>query len=45
MIGELCIRDDAFARLWAGGRVGECVAGRKRLDHPSAGRITVDFQL
>ncbi|MFC7344852.1 helix-turn-helix domain-containing protein [Saccharopolyspora griseoalba] len=45
MIGELCIRDDAFAELWASGRVGECVAGTKNMAHPSAGDITVDFQL
>ncbi len=45
MIGELCIRDNAFAALWASGRVGECVAGTKRMAHPSAGEITVDFQL
>ncbi|MEB3371951.1 helix-turn-helix domain-containing protein [Saccharopolyspora mangrovi] len=45
MIGELCIRDDAFADLWTSGRVGECVAGTKRMAHPGAGEITVDFQL
>ncbi|MGW0791946.1 helix-turn-helix domain-containing protein [Streptomyces sp. NPDC002911] len=45
MIGELCVHDDAFAALWASGRVGECVAGTKRMTHPGAGEITVDFQL
>ncbi|WP_217615241.1 helix-turn-helix domain-containing protein [Cellulomonas sp. GbtcB1] len=45
MVGELCVRDDAFAALWASGRVHECVAGSKRLHHPTAGDITVDFQL
>ncbi|MET8472409.1 helix-turn-helix transcriptional regulator [Streptomyces sp. NPDC006422] len=45
MIGELCVRDDAFAALWSSGRVGECVAGTKRMVHPHAGEITVDFQL
>jgi transcriptional regulator with XRE-family HTH domain len=45
MIGELCVRDDAFGALWALGRVGECVAGTKRLIHPRAGHITVDYQL
>ncbi|MEU1215286.1 helix-turn-helix transcriptional regulator [Streptomyces sp. NPDC005791] len=45
MIGELCVRDDAFAALWASGRVGECVAGTKRMLHPRVGEITVDFQL
>jgi transcriptional regulator with XRE-family HTH domain len=45
MIGELCVRDDAFAALWASGQVGECAAGTKRIDHPTAGPITVDFQL
>lgn len=45
MVGELCVHDDAFAALWASGRVGECVAGTKRMSHPGAGGITVDFQL
>ncbi|GGZ29968.1 helix-turn-helix domain-containing protein [Streptomyces poonensis] len=45
MIGELCMRDDDFSALWASGRVGECVAGTKRMVHPRAGEITVDFQL
>ncbi|MDK0522335.1 helix-turn-helix transcriptional regulator [Streptomyces sp. ML-6] len=45
MIGELCVRDDAFAALWASGRVGECVAGTKHMIHPGAGHVTVDFQL
>lgn len=44
-VGELCVRDDAFAELWATGHVGECVAGTKRMNHPAAGLITVDFQL
>lgn len=45
MVGELCVGDDAFAALWASGQVGECVAGTKLMEHPTAGRITVDFQL
>ncbi|MFE7134623.1 helix-turn-helix domain-containing protein [Streptomyces sp. NPDC057638] len=45
MIGELCVHDDTFAGLWSSGRVGECVAGTKRMTHPGAGHITVDFQL
>lgn len=45
MVGELCVHDDDFAALWASGRVGECVAGTKRMVHPRAGEITVDFQL
>lgn len=45
MVGELCVRDDAFAALWASGRVGECVAGVKRMQHPNAGTITVGYQL
>lgn len=45
MIGELCVGDKAFAELWARGQVGECVAGTKRMVHPTSGRITVDFQL
>jgi len=45
MVGELCVRNDAFAALWASGRVGECVAGIKRMEHPTAGTITVGYQL
>jgi len=45
MVGELLIKDTAFAELWAEGRVGECIAGTKRLRHPVAGEISVDFQL
>ncbi|MGY3677832.1 hypothetical protein ACVWXU_001455 [Streptomyces sp. TE33382] len=45
MIGELCVRDDAFAALWASARVSECVAGTKHMTHPRSGDITVNFQL
>jgi transcriptional regulator with XRE-family HTH domain len=45
LVGELLIKDADFAALWAEGRVGECIAGTKRLRHPAAGDITVSFQL
>lgn len=45
MVGELCVGDDAFAALRASGQVGECVAATKQMDHPTAGRIAVSFQL
>ncbi|WP_211339092.1 hypothetical protein [Salana multivorans] len=45
LVGELCMRDEGFAAMWASGRVGECTAGTKRLRHPLIGDLTVDFHL
>ncbi|MDH6279865.1 helix-turn-helix transcriptional regulator [Prescottella agglutinans] len=45
LIGELAMRSVEFAALWASGRVGDCTAGTKCLRHPTAGPITVDYQV
>lgn len=45
LVGELLISDEDFARLWATGRVGECISGTKPLVHPLVGELNVDFQL
>lgn len=45
LVGELLIKDEDFSRLWATGRVGECISGTKPLLHPAIGELCVDFQL
>ncbi|WP_053387744.1 helix-turn-helix domain-containing protein [Leucobacter japonicus] len=45
LVGELCMKDDSFARLWAAGRVGECTTGTKHLTHERVGQLSVDFHL
>lgn len=45
LIGELSAKDGDFTRLWASGRVGECISGTKPLRHPVVGELSVDFQL
>ncbi|UED88373.1 helix-turn-helix domain-containing protein [Streptomyces profundus] len=45
LIGELAIRSDDFARLWARGEVADCTVGTMRLRHPTVGRVDVDYQV
>ncbi len=45
LIGELTMRSREFATLWAAGHVGDCTAGLKRLHHPTAGDLDVDYQV
>ncbi|GAA0471903.1 DNA-binding protein [Paractinoplanes deccanensis] len=45
LIGELCVRSDEFARLWADHPVAECVTGHKLLRHPVVGDLTLDFEI
>ncbi|MBA8807911.1 helix-turn-helix domain-containing protein [Promicromonospora sukumoe] len=45
LVGELCMRDADFAALWAGGHVGECTSGTKRMRHPLVGELRVDYQI
>ncbi|MEU4745281.1 transcriptional regulator, partial [Actinosynnema sp. NPDC023658] len=44
LIADLSARSPEFRRIWAGGEVVMCVAGRKRLRHPGAGLLTLDFE-
>ncbi|MER6996169.1 helix-turn-helix transcriptional regulator [Streptomyces sp. NPDC000410] len=44
LITELSSRSSEFRRIWATGEVVMCVAGRKRLRHPVAGLLTLDFE-
>ncbi|MFF9896660.1 helix-turn-helix domain-containing protein [Streptomyces longispororuber] len=44
LIGELASRSAEFRRIWDSGEVVMCEAGRKRLRHPVAGLLTLDFE-
>ncbi|MFD9408071.1 helix-turn-helix transcriptional regulator [Streptomyces sp. NPDC059989] len=44
LIGELSARSAEFRRIWDSGEVVMCAAGRKRLRHPEAGLLTLDFE-
>ncbi|MET7291288.1 helix-turn-helix transcriptional regulator [Streptomyces griseoloalbus] len=45
LIGELTMRCDAFAGLWATGDVADCTVGAMRLLHPTVGAVDVDYQV
>ncbi|QTE31083.1 helix-turn-helix domain-containing protein [Pengzhenrongella sicca] len=45
LVGELVMKDPAFAALWAEGRVGECISGTKNFQHPVAGAFSARFDL
>ncbi|GAA1915365.1 helix-turn-helix transcriptional regulator [Streptomyces durmitorensis] len=44
LITELAARSAEFRRIWDSGEVVMCAAGRKRLRHPEAGLLTLDFE-
>ncbi|MGP8298071.1 helix-turn-helix domain-containing protein [Streptomyces inhibens] len=44
LIAELSAHSAEFRRIWATGEVVMCAAGRKRLRHPVAGLLTLDFE-
>jgi transcriptional regulator with XRE-family HTH domain len=44
LVGELSVRDDDFRRWWGGHSVRIASAGRKRLHHPVAGGLELDWQ-
>ncbi|MCQ8771272.1 helix-turn-helix domain-containing protein [Streptomyces telluris] len=44
LINELSAHSADFRRIWATGEVVMCAAGRKRLRHPEAGLLTLDFE-
>ncbi|MGW7078361.1 MmyB family transcriptional regulator [Streptomyces sp. NPDC054866] len=44
LIAELAARSAEFRRIWDSGEVVMCAAGRKRLRHPVAGLLTLDFE-
>ncbi|MGW5780068.1 MmyB family transcriptional regulator [Streptomyces sp. NPDC003863] len=45
LIGELTVRSDRFATLWAGGEVSDCTVGDLRLRHPTLGALSVTYQV
>ncbi|WP_414936956.1 helix-turn-helix transcriptional regulator [Amycolatopsis sp. cmx-11-51] len=45
LIGELTMRSDDFAALWATGDVADCTVGAMRLQHPTVGAVDVDYQV
>jgi hypothetical protein len=45
LIGELTIRSDDFAALWATGDVADCTVGAMCLKHPTVGAVSVDYQV
>ncbi|MFE1772857.1 helix-turn-helix transcriptional regulator [Streptomyces sp. NPDC059008] len=44
LITELSAHSAEFRRIWATGEVVMCAAGRKRLRHPEAGLLTLDYE-
>ncbi|MFF1904009.1 helix-turn-helix domain-containing protein [Kitasatospora sp. NPDC058218] len=44
LITELSARSADFRRIWATGEIVVCGAGRKRLRHPAAGLLTLDYE-
>jgi hypothetical protein len=44
LVTGLSARSAEFRRIWAGGEVVMCGAGRKRLRHPEAGLLTLDYE-
>ncbi|URN12213.1 hypothetical protein LUW77_12565 [Streptomyces radiopugnans] len=44
LLAGLSARSADFRRIWATGEVVMCAAGRKRLRHPTAGLLTLDYE-
>ncbi|WP_182908873.1 helix-turn-helix transcriptional regulator [Microbispora sp. H13382] len=42
LVADLCANSDRFAELWDSGTVGRHQAGRKTIDHPDVGPLTLD---
>lgn len=45
LIGELSMRSDDFATMWATGDVSDCTIGTMHLQHPTVGAASVDYQV
>nr|WP_039786067.1 helix-turn-helix transcriptional regulator [Actinoalloteichus spitiensis] len=45
LIGELSMRSDEFATMWATGDVVDCTVGDMRLRHPTIGAASVAYQV
>ncbi|KOG91125.1 helix-turn-helix transcriptional regulator [Streptomyces varsoviensis] len=44
LIGELTVRSEEFAAMWAGHRVQPCTVARHEMHHPLVGTLTVTHQ-
>jgi transcriptional regulator with XRE-family HTH domain len=45
LIGQLAMRSDEFAALWATGEVADCTLGDMHLRHPTVGDLSVAYQV
>jgi transcriptional regulator with XRE-family HTH domain len=45
LIGELTMRSDEFATMWATGEVADCTVGTMHLQHPTVGAASVAYQV
>ncbi|WP_258863006.1 helix-turn-helix transcriptional regulator [Marinitenerispora sediminis] len=45
LIGELAMRSDQFAQMWATGEVADCTTGDMHLQHPTVGTASVAYQV
>lgn len=45
LIGELTMRSDEFAAMWATGEVADCTIGEMHLQHPTIGAASVSYQV
>jgi transcriptional regulator with XRE-family HTH domain len=45
LIGELTMRSDEFATMWATGEVADCTVGTMELQHPTVGAANVTYQV
>ncbi|GHA00078.1 helix-turn-helix transcriptional regulator [Streptomyces bluensis] len=45
LIGELTMRSDQFAGMWATGEVADCTTGDMHLHHPTVGTASIAYQV
>ncbi|MFD5341221.1 helix-turn-helix transcriptional regulator [Streptomyces hawaiiensis] len=45
LIGELTMRSDQFAQMWATGEVADCTTGDMHLQHPTVGTASIAYQV
>ncbi|MER7416033.1 helix-turn-helix transcriptional regulator [Micromonospora peucetia] len=45
LIGELTMRSDQFASMWATGEVADCTTGDMHLQHPTVGAVSIAYQV
>ncbi|MFC0597374.1 helix-turn-helix transcriptional regulator [Streptomyces palmae] len=45
LIGELTMRSDRFAAMWATGDVADCTTGDMHLRHPTVGAVSIAYQV